>query len=270
MTSTPFSASLRSEGRKVTTTKLWWIMLAGMGGYMAFLAVVMAFSLHAPTPEGAGSAPLSDLAVAQAIYTLAPALGYVFPLVMGALAVTGEFRHRTITPTLLAEPSRGRVLGAKLVVQAGQGALLGVVGTTAGVLAGAGALALAGHPTMLGEGAVWANLAWSVVALALWGVIGVGVGTLVTNQVASVVMILAFTQFVEPILRLAIGAVDQIAWLAMFLPGAAAEALVGSSLYSATGMMDLLTRWQGGLVLLAYALVLTGIGRFTTMRRDIS
>ncbi len=269
MSTTPFSASVRSEVRKVTSTKLWWIMLAGMAGYMAFLAVVMAFSL-ATAPEDVAAVAMSDLAIAQSVYTLAPALGYVFPLVMGALAVTGEFRHRTITPTLLAEPSRGRVLGAKLVVQAGQGALLGLVGTAAVALAGAGSLAAAGAPVMLGESAVWANLAWSVVALALWGVIGVGVGTLVTNQVASVVMILAFTQFVEPILRMALGAVDAIAWTAKFLPGAAAEALVGSSLYSATGMMELLDRWQGGLVLLAYALVLAGIGRFTTMRRDVS
>ena len=39
--------------------------------------------------------------------------------------------------------------------------------------------------------------------MALWGAIGVGLGVLVTNQVAAIVIVIAFTQFVEPILRFA-------------------------------------------------------------------
>ena len=90
------------------------------------------------------------------------------------------------------------------------------------------------------------------------------------NQIASIVVILAFTQFVEPILRLGLGAVDVLSGVAKFFPGAAAEALVGSSLYSETGLLELLNRSQGAAVLLAYALGFALIGRLTTLRKDIS
>lgn len=265
------SAALRSELRKVLTTQMWWILALVMAGYMAFLGAVMAFSLTVEvSPEQGGMEPMDPQAVAEAIYTLAPTLGYVFPLIMGALAVTGELRHKTITPTFLGEPRRSLVLVAKLVVQAGFGAFLGVVGTGAAVATGAAVLAVQGEPTMLGESSIWANLAWSVVALALWGVIGVGVGALIPNQIASVVVILAFTQFVEPILRMGLGAVDALSAVSKFLPGAAAEALVGASLYATSGLAELLGRVEGGLVLLAYAIVLAGIGRLTTFRRDVT
>ena len=54
-----------------------------------------------------------------------------------------------------------------------------------------------------------------------------------------------------------------------FLPGAAGEAIAGSSLYVSSGLAELLVPWQGILVLLAYAVVFTVIGRLTTFRRDI-
>jgi hypothetical protein len=53
------------------------------------------------------------------------------------------------------------------------------------------------------------------------------------------------------------------------MPGAAGEAIVGSSLYTSTGLAELLPAWQGALVLIGYAVVLVVIGRLTTFRRDI-
>lgn len=273
-------AALISEARKLTTTQLWWIVSIVMAAYMAMLGAMLAFSFTID-PEsmqggslGSGSGSetpaLTARQVAEAVYTLAPTLGYVFPLVMGALAMTGEYRHRTITVTVLAEPRRSVVLVAKLVVQFVFGAVLGLLGTAGAVLGGAAVLMVVGEPTLLGDSGIWANIGWSVVALALWGVIGVGVGTLVPNQVASVVGILVFTQLVEPLLRLGLAAIEGAGEIAKYLPGAAAEALAGASLYSASGLAELLGRWQGGLVLLGYALALALAGRLTTMRRDIT
>ena len=55
----------------------------------------------------------------------------------------------------------------------------------------------------LGESDTWALVGRGVLAMALWATIGVGLGSLVPNQVAAIVIVIAFTQFVEPILRLA-------------------------------------------------------------------
>lgn len=266
-------AAVVSEWRKITTTSMWWLLALAMAGYMAFTAGAVAFSLTIEPDASMGQGMpmvIDPKMLAISVYTVAPSLGYVFPLVLGALAVTGELRHRTLTTTLWAQPNRSVVLGSKLVVNAAVGALYGVVGVAAAVAAGAGTLALMGEPTYLATADAWTAIGWSVVALALWGVIGVGVGTLVTNQIAAVVSILAFTQFLEPIARLGLGSFEATAGVSKFLPGAAAEALVGTSIYSSAGLLDILDRWQGGLVLLAYALVLVLVGRFTTFARDVT
>lgn len=272
------TAALVTEYRKLVTTRLWWVLLATMAVYMAFLAGIMGFVL-AETPEAAGTgmpggeaaAPMSPEQVARTVYTLATSLGYVFPVIVGALAMTGEFRHQTITPTLLAEPRRTVFLTAKMLSSVAVGMLFGVVGTAATVGAGAGVLALLGEPTHLGDPVVLRSAGLSVLALTVWTVVGVGFGTLLTNQVAAVVVILAFTQFVEPILRIVLGQFDALAGVSKFLPGAAGEAVTGSSFYADSGMAaGLLPPWAGLLVLLGYAVVLAVAGRLTTLRRDIT
>jgi ABC-type transport system involved in multi-copper enzyme maturation permease subunit len=267
-------AALRAEVRKLLSTRMWWLLGLVLLGYLGFLGAVMAFSLtNDPTAMAGGLGTVTVLdgrAVAETVYTLAVSLGYVFPLVIGALSMTSEFRHRTITPALLAEPRRGVVLAAKLVVGAVVGACYGVIGTSGAVLGGLPFLLTKGDGAHLGERAVLADLGFSVVALAIWCVIGVGLGTLLTNQVASIVVILAFTQFVEPVLRIGLVAIDPLAGAQKFLPGAAAEALAGSSLYSTTGMLGLLDRGWGAAVLLGYAAVFALLGRYITLRRDVS
>jgi hypothetical protein len=253
---------------------MWWLLGVVMFAYMGFMGIVMAFSLtNDPSAMGGGLGTVTELdglTIARTVYTLAVSLGYVFPLVIGALSITSEFRHKTITPTLLAEPRRGIFLGAKLVVGAALGAAYGVIGTAGAVLGALPFLLTKGDGAHLGDGGVRADLFFSVLAIAIWCVIGVGLGTLLPNQIASVVVILAFTQFVEPILRIGLVAVDALEGVQKFLPGAAAEALAGSSLYSTTGMLGLLDRGWGAVVLLAYAAGFALLGRYTTLRRDIS
>ncbi len=50
-----------------------------------------------------------------------------FALVLGILAVTTEFRHGTITPTLIAAPDKARLVLAKLAAHLMAGLLLGVL-----------------------------------------------------------------------------------------------------------------------------------------------
>jgi hypothetical protein len=151
------------------------------------------------------------------------------------------------------------------------GAGLGVVAFATSVGTGAAALAAFGLDTGLTESDTWALVGRGVLAMALWATIGVGIGSLVPNQVAAIVIVIAFTQFVEPILRLAASLNDVTANIGQFLPGAASDALVGASFYSiaSVGAAESLEWWQGGLVLLAIGVVTTLIGGATTWRRDV-
>ncbi|MFN8127507.1 MAG: ABC transporter permease subunit [Candidatus Nanopelagicales bacterium] len=264
------TAVLRTEWRKSTTTRTWWLLAGAMFGYMLVMGVIMAASFALAMREPANQEMvLAPRDAASSVYTLAVALGYIFPAVLGALVVTTEFRHRTITPTLLAEPRRSLVLGGKLVAVIPFAVVLAVVGVLGTVLGGAAALAVLDEPTFLGDAAMQRTIALSVVALILWALVGVGFGSVLTNQVAAIVVLLVFTQFVEPLLRLLLAQFDATEALSKFLPGAAGEAIAGSSLYVSSGLAELLPSWAGALVLLGYAVVFLVIGRLTTFRRDI-
>ena len=274
-----FLRAIGSEFQKVFTTRMWWLIAILLAAYVALMAGGLGafFGWASANPDAAASAggnttlpPGLDLA--PLIYSFASSIGYVFPVLLGALAVTGEFRHKTLTPTFLAEPHRTVVLSAKFLSQLVVGAGLGVVAFAVSVGAGAAALAGFGFDTGLDSSDIWALIGRGILAMALWGAIGVGLGVLVTNQVAAIVIVIAFTQFVEPVLRLAASLSDITANIGKFLPGAASDALVGASFYNiaSLGASETLAWWQGGLVLLGIAAVATVIGGATTWRRDVS
>jgi len=261
-------AALLAEYRKLVSTRLWWLLLIVMIGYLVFVSAAVSASFVF-VPEGS-EAVLAGKDAAQATYSLVNGIGYVFPLVIGSLAMTTEFRHKTITQSLLAEPDRTRFLAAKLLSVLPIGLVAGVLGVAATVAGGAPLLQIQGDGAYLSDGDVVTGLVLGVVVVALWAVIGVAFGSVLSNQVAAIVVILAFTQFVEPVARIALAQVDSLAGLASYLPGGAADSLIGASfLGSAGGDTDLLPRWAAALVLVGYAVVFAVIGRLTTLRRDV-
>ncbi|MEG9226401.1 ABC transporter permease [Aeromicrobium sp. Sec7.5] len=267
------TAALVAEFRKFFSTRLWWILALAMVVYLAFIAGVFGFSLTVDT--GSDTQPSSFLSpkeIAQSIYALTSPIGYVFPLIIGSLAVTSEFRHQTVTGSLLVEPRRTLFVVAKLVSSIPMGLAYGVLATATVVAAGAPVLALAGDGAFLGDSEVIETLVLSIVVMALWTMMGVAFGTVLTNQVAAIVVVLAFTQLIEPIARVALGAFDATSEVSKYLPGAAADALLGSSFFSSFGGgggVDLLPQWGGAVVMVAYIVVLAVVGRLTTFRRDI-
>lgn len=263
--------ALAAEFRKVFSTRIWWVLALVLFGYVGFntAAIGFAFTL---APDGGGMPPFAPEMLTALVYSLATSTGYVFPVIFGALMVTAEIRYRTLATAFLATPQRGLVLAAKAVVGLVVGAVFGVVGAAASVGAGAPLLEVAGQSSLLGEGETWALIGRIVLAMALWGVVGVGVGVLVPSQIGSVVGIIAFTLLIEPILRTAAAFLEPLAGIGKFLPGAAGDALVGASIFSVVpgAGVDVLEWWQGGLVLAAYAVVFGAIGAVTTWRRDVS
>jgi hypothetical protein len=269
-------AASRSEATKQYTTSIWWVLAIVLVGYVAFNAGTLAFVFAAASTGSlpGGNTPAAPTEGLPALlYSTATAVGYVFPLLIGTLMVTSEFRHKTLTSTFLATPRRGLVLGAKLVVGVGLGLIYGVLGIIASVGPAAGLLAVYGLDTDLTSSDTWALLGRMLLAFVLWVWVGIGVGALVRNQVGAVVGVLVFTLFLEPIARLAASFVDGLSDVIRFLPGAASDALVGESILSATSGAtggEPLEWWAGGLVLLAYAAVLVVVGHLVSWRRDVT
>jgi ABC-2 type transport system permease protein len=263
--------SIRSEFLKITTTRIWWILALILFGYVGAMAAAIS-ALSGAIMNDPDAPPMPPELFPPLVYSLVTALGYVIPLLFGALAATSEFRHQTLTPTFLATPRRSVVLVGKLTVGAIWGVVYAVVGLLASVGLGGAILAATGSDTLLDDPDTWALIGRIVLAMALWSIIGVALGVLIPNQIAAVILVLAFTQFVEPILRFASAFWEWTATLGRFLPGAASDALVGSSFYSTFtgGTSDPLEWWQGGLVLAGYAAVFLVAGALTTWRRDVT
>ncbi|MDV6307642.1 ABC transporter permease subunit [Gordonia amicalis] len=264
-------AALVAEYRKFVSTRMWWVLLIAMVGYLAFIGAVLAFSM---TAEDAMNQPvlLSGGDLARSIYALTSPIGYVFALVIGSLAVTGEFRHKTITASLLVEPRRGVLLSAKLIAGIPIGALYGILGTLAVVATVAPILAILGDGAFLGDGSTIEVIALSMLVMVLWTAMGVAFGAVVSNQVAAIVILLAFTQLVEPIARIALASFDATTSVSKFLPGSAADALVGTTFFASMGegASDLLPQWAGAVVMLVYIAAFAVVGRLTTLRRDVA
>lgn len=115
---------------------------------------------------------------------------------------------------------------------------------------------------VVGAGAIAATLAGVLAAVAIFGLLGVGLGALLREQVATVAGLLLYLFVVERVLT------STTAWSrwTSYLPGQAQEALVGSILTS----QRLLQPWQGGILLVGYSLALAVAGTAATIRRDVT
>jgi len=277
---TGFARSVAAETIKVLSTKGWWLLGLILVAYVGITAAGLAFFFSDLGAQlgGTGAPDLDPVVTANLVYSSVTAVGLVIPLLFGALLATGEYRYRTLTPTVLAQPRRGIVLAAKGVVAAVVGAIYGVLGLIGSVGVGAPVLIAVGEEPMLSDPEVMGVLLRTILAMALWSVLGLGLGALLTSQIAAIVIVLVFTQFVEPILRLVASVWEWSASIGRFLPGSATDALVGAGILSSLGALDqsvpsadvdALLWWQGGLVLAALAAVLLAAAALTTLRRDV-
>jgi hypothetical protein len=180
-------------------------------------------------------------------------------VLLGILAMAGEFRHHTITGTFLVTPDRGRVVAAKLAAAALTGIVLAaaVLAVTAAVAVPW--LAAKGVAVSLLDGDLGRVLLGTLLAAGLCGLVGVGVGALVRNQVAALVGALVWAVVVEGLLLSLLHAPG----LARWLPSAAAAALT-----SPGGAH--LPRWGGGLLFAAYGLGFALVGTRFVVRRDVT
>lgn len=251
---TPVGAQLRSELLKQRTTHTRLGLLATMVALVAAAVLLHVFTLNAQVLE-AGANQLK-------VVGWGTSLGAMFAAVFGALSITGEIRHGTIRPTLLATPRRSRVIAAKVAAAALTGVAFGLIAEVAAVALASGGLAARGVPNALNGADIAQLVAGGAVAAGLWAALGVGVGAITRNQVGAVVGLCVWLLLVETTL---IGSVPAVA---KFGPGELAGALAGA-IQEQTASTNLLAPALGGLLLLAYAAAFVAAGTITTARRDV-
>ena len=104
-----------------------------------------------------------------------------------------------------------------------------------------------------------------MLAVGLWTLLGIGIGTLMRNQVAAMLVAVFVTFLVEPLATFVLAANDLDA-VVKWLPTNASAALTSPG----NAQLDYLPWWAGGLVLLGYAVVLSALGVLLSLRRDIT
>ncbi len=258
---------IRSELLKFFTTRLWWgmaiaVLLAGAAFSLLFAFL---FTTDAGRAQGLSGTPVQ---VANSVYTGGLSVGYLLLLTIGVMQIGAEYRHHTITGTLLATPHRVTAMLGKVVALLLVGVVYGIVSLVGSVSVGAITLAARGQDAFP-SGEVVRTLALSLLVLGLWALIGLGVGILIPNQVAALLIGVGVAWIVEPIAGLALRAWDFGAQhVAPYLPTQATNAIVNSVTQSPSDVR--LSWWAGALTLGAWAAVLAGIGIWLTTRRDVS
>jgi ABC-2 type transport system permease protein len=188
-----------------------------------------------------------------------------FALVLGILAVTTEFRHGTITPTLIAAPNKTKLVLAKLIANVAGGLLLGLLAIGLCALIVLVGLSARDIDTGVDSGEVTSIVIGQTLGAGLWAALGVGLGALVRNQVGAIVGALIFTFVGEPLLGIIPAGIGDA--IQKYGPSGASSAL-GNLQTENTG--DVLEQVPGGLLLAAYALVFVVAGILALRRRDVT
>ena len=245
---------VRSELLKLRTTRTARVLLAlAAAGTAALVAIVL---LLAGQP---GQPALGPDALRQLVLVPAQPLTLA-ALVLGVLGMAGELRHGTATSTFLVTPARGRVVAAKLAAAAVTGLAMSLASSAAALAVGLPWLRAKGIEVAIADPGVAARVAGLAVAVALYAVLGTGLGALLRNQVAAVVVgLLWWSQGVERVLT---GILHQPG-LERWLPKGAASALTAPG----DGTLPM---WAGALVFAAYGLVLALAGGRLVGRRDLT
>jgi hypothetical protein len=261
--------AIRSEWIKLRTTAVPWV-LGGIALAVTALLVLVYFVGHngsgGGNNGGNGSFGIPNYPhTTQQLRNLLGSgfTGYLFALLLGTLIVTTEFRHKTVTTSFLVTPRRPQFVGAKLLTSAILGAVLAVI-LLIGTLVGGGI-------TVSAEGGSFSALARQITAVApgmilvfaLFAILGVGVGSVLTNQVAAIIVVLGWFIVLEGIL------VALVHGAGRWVPTGAATA--ASNLTRGRGSdFGLFNWWQGTLLMLFYGLFFAAVGSIILTRRDIT
>ena len=247
------TALVRAEILKVRTTRGWWV-------YLAVIALLVGLAVAGDIGSNADRRGDLDFQVGL---VEAAGFGAVLAMILGITMVTTEFRHGTVTPTFLAEPSRERVLASKALAGTLVFLLFAALALLVVAVVAAPWLSIVGAENHLLDGEAGTRAAETFLSAVLWGLLGIAVGSVVHGQVAALVGTLVWIFVVENLLVGLLGLLDGDGVTA-YLPFRALDAADG------TGGDNLISYWPGVAVSLGWIALIGAAGVVRTRRRDIT
>jgi ABC-2 type transport system permease protein len=258
---------IRTELLKLATMRLTYGLLAVAAALSALFSVLEASRAGG---SGTGVPPLSTAAGLRTVTTVT-GFAMLLAAVLGAIVANGEFRHGTATLTYLAVPRRVRVLVAKAIAAASLGTLFGLLAGVISAGVGLSFAAARGDRVALSAGTLAGHAIGAMAGAAILAAFGVGLGSLIRSQLATVIGIFVWAILIESVLGGLYPSVRP------YLPYTAATTLAGTQPGSAAfgpahdvaggGPLP----FVAGLALLAAITVIASLAAAsTTVRRDIT
>jgi len=247
-------AVVRSELLKIRTTRGWF-------AYLVVLVVLVGIGAAAEV----GSRSLDERSGLDFQFALVDLIGIssLLAIILGITIVTTEFRHGTITPTLLANPGRERVLAGKAIAGVLVAILFAVLAILVVLVVASIYTSIDGGQLELADGEVVKRAATNVLGVVLWLLMGLAIGSVVHSQVAALVGTLVWLFLVETLLVGLFSLLD-IDAVQEYLPFHALDGADG------TGGNNLLSYGPALAVTLGWIAVLGAAGAVRTSRRDIT
>jgi ABC-2 type transport system permease protein len=240
-----------AEVFKLRTTRTFYGLVLGALGLVLLIVIV------ASATAGKADITLRDVIGISGF-------AQVFALLLGIISVTSEFRHGTITPSLLVVPDRVKLTLAKLGASVLVGLALGLLAT--GLSALIGSLILSARDIANPPGSdVTKMVVGGIVAAGLYAALGVGVGALVRNQVGAIVGSLVYLFVLENLLTIAKPLRDPVAKYGF---GGVGNGLTGTG--DPTAEHPPLDQVPAGLLLAGYCAIFLVIGIALMKKRDIT
>ena len=245
-------AQLRSELRKMRTTRTNLGLLLGLVALILFGVIAGSFSSEADLSLPENQREL----IGNGTWAAA------FAAMIGVMAMKSEFRHGTIRETFVFTPDRARVVAAKVLASILVGMGFGALGAGLGLGTGVLMIRARGYDVLLGSGDVRSLLLGTIVMSGLWAMLGVGLGALVRNQVLAIVGLFAWVFVVEILIF------QYLPGVGRFAPGAAGTAITGNTVGDSS--VHLLSAPAGAALLAAYAVAFVLAGVLVVSRRDVT
>ncbi len=266
------SGVLRSEWLKLWTVRSLPGLLIGMVAAAVGAAALMAATVE---PEDFTGTDTSITSIMVEVITVTMVLATIVVALYGALAVTQEHDSGMAATSLMAVPTRTRLLAARTAAVAA--ACAGATAVALGLGIGLAAVVLpADRRGELAEPAYWRTVAGALLYAVLIAVLAVAIGALVPAGAGGVACSVGLV-FVAPIFMNIVGAVLDATWvrnLAALLPTNAGSQLFHYSLYRSgvptpdPGLIAL-GPLGGGLVLLGWVVVALAAATAVLGRRDV-